>query len=186
MMQVFFRAFRRLGLALHFSKGFNPTPKVSFSPALSLGVESRAEFLRIILAEPIEDTNGFLASLNEHLPEGLRVTAVDAGQFPMPDVMAVRYRVFLPTRLSDAKVREFLTSECLPIAVIRKNKTKSIDARPLVTDLKLDGDSVLEVELRSAVSLPGMKVQELVGWLCGLPEGQSRSMRIEKLGWRPL
>ncbi len=37
MLQVFFRAFRRLRLPLCFSKGFNPTPKVSFGPALSHG-----------------------------------------------------------------------------------------------------------------------------------------------------
>ena len=45
LLQVFFRAFSRAKLPLNFSQGFNPTPKVSFSPALPLGTESLAEFV---------------------------------------------------------------------------------------------------------------------------------------------
>jgi len=186
MMRIFFRAFRRLGLPLHFSKGFNPTPKVSFGPALSLGVESRAEFLAIVLRMPIVDPEALQAKLNEQLPEGLTVSAIEAGPFDIPDVLAARYRLTLSKPVRGSRIQDFLGSASVPLTVMRKKKSKKIDARPLVTDLALVSERVVEVELKTAVSQPGIKAQELAAWLCETPAGQGEGIRIEKLGWREL
>ncbi|MCI5197602.1 MAG: DUF2344 domain-containing protein, partial [Candidatus Electrothrix sp. AW5] len=37
------------------SQGFNPSPKVSFSPALPVGVESYIEYFDIDLASPVKN-----------------------------------------------------------------------------------------------------------------------------------
>jgi hypothetical protein len=43
------RIFRRVGLPLYFSEGYRPTPQMSFSPALALGVSSLGEYLDLKL-----------------------------------------------------------------------------------------------------------------------------------------
>lgn len=47
------RLFRRAQIAIAYSEGFNPHPKMSFSPALQLGVESLCEYIDIEMKEEI-------------------------------------------------------------------------------------------------------------------------------------
>lgn len=72
MVEVFLRAFRRAGVPLVFSRGFHPLPRVVFSQALPVGVESLAEYLDCEVQELV-DPEGFLRDLNRQLPEGLEV-----------------------------------------------------------------------------------------------------------------
>ena len=71
------RAFRRANLALAYSEGFSPRPKVSFGLALPTGHESVAEFLDVELTELGDGDLGQLAGrLSEALPVGVDATAV--------------------------------------------------------------------------------------------------------------
>ena len=45
LMRVFQRAFKRAGLHLTHTQGFNPRPSVSIALPLSVGIESRCELL---------------------------------------------------------------------------------------------------------------------------------------------
>lgn len=72
MVETFLRAFRRAGVPLVFSGGFHPLPKVVFTQALPLGVESLAEYFDCEVRELI-DPEGFLEEVNRQLPEGLEV-----------------------------------------------------------------------------------------------------------------
>ena len=45
LMRLFQRAFKRAGLLLKHTQGFNPRPSVSIALPLSVGVESRCELL---------------------------------------------------------------------------------------------------------------------------------------------
>ena len=47
------RVFRRAGLPLAYSQGFNPSPKLSLSPALAVGAESDVEFLEAEFTLPV-------------------------------------------------------------------------------------------------------------------------------------
>lgn len=73
--RAFERAFRICELPLAFSVGFSPRPKVSFGLALSVGMSSRAEYLDVEFAEPV-DLETLPERLNAALPEGLSVTGV--------------------------------------------------------------------------------------------------------------
>ena len=44
MLRLFKRAFRRAGIELAYSQGFNPHPKMGFAQPLSLGYEAEAEY----------------------------------------------------------------------------------------------------------------------------------------------
>ncbi|SMC24478.1 radical SAM-linked protein/radical SAM family uncharacterized protein [Desulfacinum hydrothermale DSM 13146] len=92
--RLFERACRRSHLPVVFSQGFHPHPKISFSEALPLGMESEAEegtiqLERAVLPSRIQEV------LNAQLPEGLRVLQVQAdraGHAP-PRERLITYRV---------------------------------------------------------------------------------------------
>ena len=70
LMRVFQRSLRRTGLALYFTEGFSPHPKISFRRALKLGLESENEEAVIYLLENI-DPGKLKARLQEQLPQGI-------------------------------------------------------------------------------------------------------------------
>lgn len=51
------RGLRRSALPLYFSSGFNPKPKLDFSPALPLGIPSESEIFDFYLTEKIAIDN---------------------------------------------------------------------------------------------------------------------------------
>ena len=76
LMRLFQRAFKRAGLPLTHTQGFNPRPSVSIALPLSVGVESVCELLDFDLdGEPVASEK-ILAGLNEALVEGVRVLSV--------------------------------------------------------------------------------------------------------------
>ena len=77
LIRLFQRALRRAGLPVVITKGFSPRLKVSITRALKLGLESDHEEAVIYLDEPVE-TGKFINSINGQLPEGVRVTSVEA------------------------------------------------------------------------------------------------------------
>lgn len=75
LMRVFQRAFRRAGLLLKHSQGFNPRAIVSIALPLSVGVDSVCELLDFEL-EKEEPLPGLADRLNAVLPAGIRVLDV--------------------------------------------------------------------------------------------------------------
>lgn len=72
LLRIFIRALRRENVSLNYSQGFNPHPKMSFSPALSLGVESVCEYVDLDIAEDIV-LDDFRERLNHALPRGVEI-----------------------------------------------------------------------------------------------------------------
>ena len=76
LMRVFQRAFKRAGLPLTHTKGFNPRPSVSIALPLSLGTESRCELLDFDLEGEKLPNEEILERLNAVLVSGVKVLAV--------------------------------------------------------------------------------------------------------------
>lgn len=81
LMRVFQRAFKRAGLQLKHTQGFNPRPSVSIALPLSVGVDSCCELLDFDLEGDIPDNDRIKELLNHALIEGVTVLEVyDAGR----------------------------------------------------------------------------------------------------------
>jgi len=82
-MRVLERALRRSGADLVFTSGFHPRVKMSFSPALPLGVAAEAEYLEAAVeGEP--DLEEMIKRMNDALPEGMGVTSLQVMPGYMP------------------------------------------------------------------------------------------------------
>ena len=76
LMRVFQRAFKRAGLPLTHTQGYNPRPSVSIALPLSLGVESKCELLDFDLSGEYISCEEIKKRLNENLIEGVTVLQV--------------------------------------------------------------------------------------------------------------
>ncbi len=77
LTRLLLRALRRAGIALVYSRGFNPKPKVGFSPALPLGVASEAEYLDFESYDRLEPAET-PQRINAVLPRGVQFEALRA------------------------------------------------------------------------------------------------------------
>lgn len=74
---VLFRAARRAGIQIAFTRGFNPKPKLIFGPPLQLGVESIAEYVDFFLLNEVAP-HDLLERMNTALPKGITLTHADS------------------------------------------------------------------------------------------------------------
>jgi radical SAM-linked protein len=189
ILQIIFRALRRAKIDTNYSLGFNPSPKVSFGPALSVGTESLAEFFTVDLPAPLKDPAAAMVQLNGTLIPGLLVTGIEPHSGKIPQKMAIPHSVTLTRELREdekEKLQEFLSSKHYFIEKTRKGKTTSIDIRPLISQLSITGDDSLMMEMISASAQPGIKVVEAITAILHLTEEDARNARIVKTGWQQM
>ncbi|MCR5481867.1 MAG: TIGR03936 family radical SAM-associated protein [Clostridia bacterium] len=73
MLRLFKRAFKRAGIELEYSNGFNPHPKMGFALPLSLGYESLCEMVEFETEQKITKEE-VAERLKKIMPEGLEIT----------------------------------------------------------------------------------------------------------------
>lgn len=136
LMRCFERVFRRAGLALSFSQGFHPKPRMTFPSALAVGIEGLDEVMEVELAEQTTSEE-LLRCLASHSPSGLEFIAAEV----LPEgsrkarVQSVCYEASIPTPQSGLQERidRLLSAAAWPF--VRPNRTATIDLRPLIRSL---------------------------------------------------
>ena len=151
-----------------------PVQKVSFGPAISVGVESMAEYCDAQLSSRMDFVKA-KESLAAHLPEGYGVLEVKSIPRFFPSLEeSINLCQFEVTseKLGETKSRWDAFWAATQFLVIKKKADKNIaiDARPLVKEWKLGG-SRLEIFLRFG---PGktIKPERIVQTVCEWPEEQ--------------
>jgi len=75
LINILRRAFRRAGLSVLRSSGFHPKMRMSFLPAMPLGMEGLAEAVEFKSDRLVEEKD-FLDRINRSLPEGIRFSGL--------------------------------------------------------------------------------------------------------------
>lgn len=150
LMRLFQRAFKRAGLPLTHTQGFNPRPSVSIALPLSLGAESHCELLDFDLESPVppEDIRD---RLNAALISGIRVREVyDNGA-------KIKYLALLQSRLTleydggipagaEAAIGQLFARETLVLEKKNRNGVTQQDIIPMIRNLEIS--RISEGELR--------------------------------------
>ena len=187
-LQLIFRALRRAGVAVLHSQGHNPTPKVSFSDALPVGMESEAEYFAMEVAAPLPDLTAFGVALSSELPPGMAVQEVAVAPAGVPESLLTSYEVLLAAPLSAAQLRkipEFLERESLVVTQVRKGTQREVDIRPLVSLLQGQGQS-LQLEVFSYPGRPGVNSRVVLSEVLGLAAEEVLLARVRKTKVVPL
>lgn len=93
ILKIFIRALRRSRIEVFYSEGFHPHPKISFSSALSLGIQSYAEFIDIDIKNA-EDEKHFLKDMNESLPDGIDIVEYKVVEKPVALTKIMNYSLY--------------------------------------------------------------------------------------------
>jgi radical SAM family uncharacterized protein/radical SAM-linked protein len=72
LVTLLHRAIRRAGFPLEYSKGFHPSPKISFGPPLGVGIAGLSEYFDMEIVPPF-DLIINRTKLNSMLPEGILI-----------------------------------------------------------------------------------------------------------------
>ena len=143
LMRLFQRAFKRAGLKLKHTQGFNPRPSVSIALPLSVGVDSSCELLDFELETPV-NCDMLPDMLNSKLVEGVRVLQAYEGGSKIRDLAYLRCHVTLEY---DAGVPDG-AGECLTelfkrdeVIVPKKTKSGIQDQNliPMICDMTVIG-----------------------------------------------
>ncbi len=189
ILQLIFRALRRAEIRTNFSKGFNPSPKVSFGPALPVGTQSQAEFFIMDLPEPLTDLQATQSRLNDQLVGGLHVKEIAPSNGSIAQQLISFYTIRLDQPLTGEdtdRIEQFLASDEFLIQRTRKGKIKEINIRPLVVKLQAKGEDSLALELISRASEAGVKPLEALAAILAREQKQLLSSELIKTGWEEL
>lgn len=189
LTRVFERAVRRAGIAMSYTEGFNPRPKISFGFALAVGTEGEREYVDIDIQREL-DLGEVLGRIQEQLPPGIRLLqgrALTPGAKPLMAVLnTASYRIrilmalpILPERLQEA-VSLWLAREHVNYLRYTKKGPTEKDIRPWVKRLEGEvlGDEIifeLEVEMGNAGSVRPEEV------LASLRELENLPLDLEEL-----
>ncbi len=161
LTRAMFRAFRRARIALVYSQGFNPKPRVQFGPALSVGIESHGEYLDLWSFTRL-DAETALASINGALPLGLSVSAIREIASAAPglseSVRAACYLAHLPESLDPSRARAtFAEREAHSASREKNGKTVTFPLRDWLLDVT-DADAT-SFRMRLATGGEGASVR---------------------------
>ncbi len=70
IMRLWERAFRRAQIALAYSEGFSPHPRISLAAPLAVGVTSQAELMDVFLVRQVSP-HWFDGAVTQQLPAGI-------------------------------------------------------------------------------------------------------------------
>lgn len=174
------RAVKKSGVALAYSAGFTPRPRMSFGLALPTGAESLAEYLDMELAPgavagSADDLHELALRFGAALPTGYDVTHVVEREAGSPslqeDVSACTWVFTLEGVSSDQLSDAITTTLAAPTLLVdreRKGQRSTDDVRPAILDLSVapPADDLQEPRPRLCATLAtngrGLRPLELV------------------------
>ena len=170
LMRLMQRAFKRAGLPLTHTHGFNPRPSVSIALPLSVGVESVCEILDFDLEGELPLMETIQTRLNAVLVPGVAVRQVYMDGRKIRDLALLRCRLGLeydggiPAGATDA-IATLFARESLMVEKKSKNGIREQDIRPMIRELSVakTGEKELRVEALITCQNPSLNPMQLYG-----------------------
>jgi len=201
MVTTFTRAIRRGALPIRYSQGFHPLPRITFSPPLSVGIESVAEYAELVL-DGYLPPEAVLERLNRVLPKGFKVLEAKTIPMRLPPLSRTlneaTYLVFLKdgvltkppnleARLHSGGIKEmiegFLSRKEITITQERNGIERKMDIRPLIKDIKewrVGSVEAISITLRHG-ERGGVKPYEVMSEILNLPLVEARLIPMLKI-----
>ncbi len=175
VMRMFTRAFRRSGLPLWHTQGFNPHVYMMFALPLALGYESLCETLDIRLTQeiPFEELVG---RLNAALPHGFMAERAAEPVLDPKEIAFAQYESELLYAKTPPEIESFFARPVIEAVKKTKKGDKTIDIKPFCELLSAEAHGLsLKLTLRTAAGLalnisPGLLLNEFYKWTNTAPE----------------
>lgn len=156
LMRLFQRAFKRAGLPLTHTQGFNPRPSVSIALPLSVGVESKCELLDFDLYGEKIPNSEIRNRLNTALVDGVNVLDVyDNGSkiknlALLECVVTLEYDAGIPEN-AKSKIEALFAQHEVIVEKKSKNGIKEENIIPMIRRLSLSPFDAYTLELHALI-----------------------------------
>lgn len=131
------RTFRRSGLPIWYTEGFNPHPYYSFALALSLGFESSCEILDFNIIDDEMSMEEIRDKLNAVMPEGMGIVKVALQKQKITAIAKAEYTFSLVTDNADGLFEAAQSLLALPEILIEKKTKKGIKEVDIKPDMEI-------------------------------------------------
>ena len=171
LMRMFQRAFKRAGLPLTHTQGFNPRPSVSIALPLSVGVESNCELLDFQLDGDKVANRIVRGKLNDYLVPGIRVIKVYDNMSKLKNLAYLDTEVFLeydggvPDDAIEALKELFGREEVLVEKKTKSNGIQDQNIIPMIKSLEVEqfDDNTVVLKARVCCQNPTLNPMQLHG-----------------------
>ena len=160
LLRLFKRAFKRCGIPLAYSQGFNPHPKMSFSQPLSLGYLAKDEILEFQLDGEMA-TEEILRRMRSAMPLGITISyckELDIKPKTLASIVeGAKYLVFYPSSWKEmidnsaASPEDAISGYLAQTEIItkkRQKKTKAmvdVDIRNMISSIKVWSNDITDI-----------------------------------------
>ena len=191
------KIFRRLELPLVLSQGFNKMPKVAFSPALPIFIESDCEMINFQVQKKLDDD--FVENFEKNSPNGLKLISIKeldektAQQEPKSlenYVQWAKYEAQLQKEKNHVynieKIRYIIekclsSSELLITKKTKKGIEKTINYRNSLKSFEIKDDGLLSFILKAGQNdeIPSLRADEFLKTIFG----ESNIFKIKRVAF---
>ena len=172
------KTFRRMGLKLAMSQGFNPTPRISLSPALPIFIESDCELVNFQTYEALDEN--FLEKFKKYSPNGIKIISFNEIKEDANEPKSLEnyaqwaiYEAIVPEEKNHVynfeKIR-YIIEKCLSsdeILITKKTKKgieKTINYRNSLKSIEIKDDGKLTFTLKVGQNdaIPSLRADEFI------------------------
>ena len=169
LMRLFQRSFKRAGLSLKHTQGYNPRPSVSIALPLSLGVESSCELLDFELEGETVAYNEIRDRLNAALTDGIRVLEIYEAKNKLKELaflsccVTMEYDSGIPEKAGEQLQKLFADSEII-VEKKGKNGITEQNIAPMIQSFSIERLNDKELVLHGLICCqnPSLNPAQLV------------------------
>lgn len=186
---VILKIFRRTQINLVLSQGFNKMPKVSYSPALPIFIESNCELVDFQTYDELDDS--FLENFKKNSPDGLEIVEFkkinETDKVKSLDIYCqwALYNALIKKTIYKNDEIRYIINDCLSsdeFLITKKTKKgieKTVNYRNSLKSIELKDDRLLEIILKVGQNeiIPALRADEFLGIL--FKETQFSIKRLE-------
>jgi radical SAM family uncharacterized protein/radical SAM-linked protein len=186
------RALRRSSIALAYSIGYHPHPKISFATATSVGMESKQEYLDIAASEYLSDLNLLKNEINSALPLGIEIieikTLSPGGKTIAEILQGFEFELHLPADIDSPRliaieenIKNFLAAPTFSIQKSSKGKTVTKDIRPFIHIMTLDAANKRVKFIVHYTPIGSARPADIIAHVLKADACESRQIRVVKI-----
>ncbi len=168
LMRLFQRAFKRAGLTLTHTQGYNPRPSVSIALPMSVGVESYCELLDFDLTGEPVTCEEIMVRLNGALVEGIQVLQIYAAGEKIRNIalldcaLTLEFDKGVPAQ-AEEKLTELFSRPSLTVEKRGKNGVSQQDIVPMIRHFSLcrEDENTLRMDARICCQNPALNPAQI-------------------------
>ncbi|MBW1698504.1 MAG: TIGR03960 family B12-binding radical SAM protein [Deltaproteobacteria bacterium] len=183
LKNIILRAVRRARIAVKYSEGFHPLPKISFNDPLPVGLESESEVFYMSVLDTISPEE-IKTRLNKQLPGGLciKTCRLSSSKSSRKKTTVSTYRVVLKDGFFDKKRINFFVDSVQWVyeRKNRKGKIQRTDLKKIITGIDLISPKILKLRIRPDAGKL-VRPAEVIAQIFKLPETIIKQATVVKV-----